>query len=94
MSKKVFTMVFVLILFSAFLGLGPVLAQQKGKPIMVGAPIPRASAYGQNGERGMILATEEISCRRCQGRKRGGLSSGNDRHPRQAGSPPVKCSSP
>jgi len=51
MSKRVLTMVFVLILFSAFFGLGPVWAQQKGKPIVVGAPIPRASAYGQNGER-------------------------------------------
>jgi branched-chain amino acid transport system substrate-binding protein len=31
------------------------------KPILVGAPVPRASAYGQNGERGMILAAEEIN---------------------------------
>lgn len=30
-------------------------------PIILGAPIPRASAYGQNGERGMILAAEEIN---------------------------------
>ncbi|MFH1112861.1 MAG: ABC transporter substrate-binding protein [Pseudomonadota bacterium] len=36
-------------------------AEQKGDPILVGAPIPRASNYGQNGERGMILATEEIN---------------------------------
>jgi branched-chain amino acid transport system substrate-binding protein len=36
-------------------------AQEKGKPIVVGAPVPRASAYGQNGERGMILAAEEIN---------------------------------
>ena len=28
---------------------------------MVGCPVPRASAYGQNGERGMILAAEEIN---------------------------------
>ena len=34
---------------------------EKGKPILVGAPVPRASAYGQNGERGMILAAEEIN---------------------------------
>lgn len=33
----------------------------KAKPILVGAPVPRASAYGQNGERGMILAAEEIN---------------------------------
>src|SRR4030042_4206894 len=76
MSKKVFTMVFVLILFSAFLGLGPVLAQQKGTPIVVGAPIPRASAYGQNGERGMILATEEINAA-------GGVKLGNEMRPFQ-----------
>ena len=30
-------------------------ASAKGnKPIVVGAPVPRASAYGQNGERGLI----------------------------------------
>jgi len=34
---------------------------KKGDPILVGAPVPRASAYGQNGERGMILAAEEIN---------------------------------
>ena len=33
----------------------------QSKPILVGAPVPRASAYGQNGERGMILAAEEIN---------------------------------
>jgi branched-chain amino acid transport system substrate-binding protein len=31
------------------------------KPILVGCPVPRASAYGQNGERGLILAAEEIN---------------------------------
>ena len=36
-------------------------AEKKGEPIIVGAPVPRASAYGQNGERGMILAAEEIN---------------------------------
>lgn len=36
-------------------------AGEKGEPIVVGAPVPRASAYGQNGERGMILAAEEIN---------------------------------
>jgi branched-chain amino acid transport system substrate-binding protein len=34
---------------------------EKGKPILVGAPVPRASAYGQNGERGMTMAAEEIN---------------------------------
>lgn len=37
------------------------LAAEKGDPIVIGAPVPRASAYGQNGERGMILAAEEIN---------------------------------
>lgn len=36
-------------------------AEKKGEPIIVGAPVPRASGYGQNGERGMILAVEEIN---------------------------------
>ena len=43
----------------------------QGAPILVGAPIPRASAYGQNGERGMILAAEEINA--AGGVKVGGL---------------------
>jgi branched-chain amino acid transport system substrate-binding protein len=43
------------------LGLIAVHAAKKGEPIVVGAPVPRASTYGQNGERGMILATEEIN---------------------------------
>jgi len=30
-------------------------------PIIIGAPIPRASTYGQNCERSMILATEKIN---------------------------------
>jgi branched-chain amino acid transport system substrate-binding protein len=36
-------------------------ARGQAKPIIVGCPVPRASAYGQNGERGMILAAEEIN---------------------------------
>ncbi len=76
MVKKVLTFVFLFTLVFAFLGLGPVFAQQKGKPIVVGAPIPRASAYGQNGERGMILATEEINAA-------GGVKVGNELRPFQ-----------
>lgn len=44
----------------------------QARPILVGAPVPRASAYGQNGERGMILAAEEIN-------KEGGVKLGNAR---------------
>lgn len=50
----VLTMIGVIGIFSAH-------AEKKGKPIIVGCPVPRASAYGQNGERGMILAGEEIN---------------------------------
>ncbi len=48
----------------------------KAKPILVGAPVPRASAYGQNGERGMILAAEEINAA-------GGIKLGKTMHPLQ-----------
>lgn len=34
---------------------------EQAAPIIIGAPIPRASTYGQNCERSMILATEEIN---------------------------------
>jgi len=46
------------------------------KPVLVGAPVPRASAYGQNGERGMILAAEEINAA-------GGIKIGKAMHPLQ-----------
>jgi branched-chain amino acid transport system substrate-binding protein len=42
-------------------GMGDAAAAKKGKPIIVGAPVPRASAYGQNGERGLIMAVEEVN---------------------------------
>jgi branched-chain amino acid transport system substrate-binding protein len=41
--------------------MGDVAAAKEGKPIIVGAPVPRASAYGQNGERGLIMAVEEVN---------------------------------
>ncbi len=55
---SVFAMVSVVVM-----GTGMVVASaaEKENPIEVGAPIPRASNYGQNGERGMILATEQIN---------------------------------
>src|SRR4030043_2317723 len=49
-------------------------AHSQPKPIIVGAPVPRASAYGQNGERGMILAAEEIN-------GGGGVKVGNTKRP-------------
>jgi len=64
MKSKVFctiiTLIVSIVLIGAF-GVISVQAAKKGKPIVVGAPVPRASAYGQNGERGMILAAEEIN---------------------------------
>jgi len=45
----------------------------QAKPVLVGAPVPRASAYGQNGERGMILAAEEINAA-------GGIKIGKTMH--------------
>jgi branched-chain amino acid transport system substrate-binding protein len=54
--------VFLFLLVPTAVGFGASLtATAAEKPILVGAPIPRASGYGQNGERGMILATEEIN---------------------------------
>ena len=48
-------------LLGCVFGFSEAFGAAKGDPILVGAPIPRASTYGQNGERGMILATEEIN---------------------------------
>ena len=53
-------------------GVGAVHSQTK--PIVVGCPVPRASAYGQNGERGMILAAEEINAA-------GGVKVGSTKRP-------------
>jgi branched-chain amino acid transport system substrate-binding protein len=61
------------------LGAGAILvglekAHGQGKQIVVGCPVPRASAYGQNGERGMILAADEINAA-------GGVKVGNTMRP-------------
>ncbi len=48
-------------LLGCVFGFTQAIAETKGDPIVIGAPVPRASTYGQNGERGMILATEEIN---------------------------------
>jgi branched-chain amino acid transport system substrate-binding protein len=59
-SRAIMTVICALVLIGAF-GIAGAKAEKKGEPIIVGAPVPRASAYGQNGERGMILAAEEIN---------------------------------
>ena len=64
MKSRIFSTVLVLFMAITIIGVGgmsTVWAAKQGKPIIVGAPVPRASAYGQNGERGMILAAEEIN---------------------------------
>ncbi len=55
----IFLFIFISLILS--FGLSTAWSQERGKPIIIGAPVPRASAYGQNGERGMILAAEEIN---------------------------------
>jgi branched-chain amino acid transport system substrate-binding protein len=69
------------IVIATAIGVGGLMAGwEKGysqaKPVLVGAPVPRASAYGQNGERGMILAAEEINAA-------GGIKIGKTMHPLQ-----------
>jgi len=64
MNRRIFSRALVIFMAITFIGASAVVsawAGKKGEPIIVGAPIPRASAYGQNGERGMILAEEEIN---------------------------------
>lgn len=64
MKSRIFSTLLVLFMAITIIGVGgmsTVWAAKQGEPIIVGAPVPRASAYGQNGERGMILAAEEIN---------------------------------
>jgi len=64
MKMRIFSTFLVLSMAIIFIGSGGVStarAAKQGDPIIVGAPVPRASAYGQNGERGMILAAEQIN---------------------------------
>ncbi|MEA3359513.1 MAG: ABC transporter substrate-binding protein [Thermodesulfobacteriota bacterium] len=64
MNKRIFCRALVMFVAIMIIVAGAVVsawAGKKGEPITVGAPVPRASAYGQNGERGMILASEEIN---------------------------------
>jgi branched-chain amino acid transport system substrate-binding protein len=63
-----------LFLFVAILVSFPQTVVPQGKPIVVGCPVPRASAYGQNGERGLILASEEINAA-------GGVKAGSAMQP-------------
>ena len=51
----------ILLALLFLVGITALSAADKGNPIVIGAPVPRASAYGQNGERGMLLAADEIN---------------------------------
>ncbi len=71
MKKTVLILICVLsILFST----ASLSAKSDVKPIIFGAPVPRASAYGQNGERGLIMAVEEIN-------RAGGINIGGVKRP-------------
>ena len=71
MKKTVLILICVLsILFST----ASLSAKSDVKPIIFGAPVPRASAYGQNGERGLIMAVEEIN-------RAGGINVGGVKRP-------------
>ncbi len=70
-SVRLLTVFVILIALATGLAGTEVFAQKAGEPIVIGAPVPRASNYGQNGERGMILATEEIN--KAGGVKLGGV---------------------
>ena len=64
MKNRIFSTFLVLLMAITIIGVSGVTtgwAAKQGEPIIVGAPVPRASAYGQNGERGMILAAEQIN---------------------------------
>ncbi len=64
MNNKIFSIILTIIIGVALIGgfgVANAIAAKTTNPIIVGAPVPRASAYGQNGERGMILAAEEIN---------------------------------
>ena len=77
MKSTIFSTLLVLFMAITIIGVGGVStawAAKQGEPIIVGAPVPRASAYGQNGERGMILAAEEINAA-------GGVNVGGDMRP-------------
>jgi branched-chain amino acid transport system substrate-binding protein len=61
LSCRILISILALFAVGAAIGFIEAQAAKTGEPIIVGAPVPRASAYGQNGERGMILAAEEIN---------------------------------
>jgi branched-chain amino acid transport system substrate-binding protein len=73
MMKRSIILLPVLALAILIISPDPARSQQV-EPIIIGAPIARASTYGQNGERSMILAMEEIN-------KAGGIKLGGQKRP-------------
>ncbi len=77
MSHRILKGTMCVVAVTAVLGIVfavPSSVMAKGKPILVGCSVPRASAYGQNGERGLILAGEEINAA-------GGVNVGGEMRP-------------
>lgn len=66
-------MVLVVVGFSFFSGASSV-AQQKGPPIVIGAPLSTQYLYGWDAQRAMLLAVEEINAK-------GGVEVGGTRRP-------------
>ncbi len=62
MTKRRFLFLLSFLMF-VYLAHSAEVIPQPVEPIVIGAPIPRASTYGQNGERSMILAMEEINAK-------------------------------
>ncbi|MEW6347776.1 MAG: ABC transporter substrate-binding protein [Thermodesulfobacteriota bacterium] len=63
-----------LALIWATAGASPAAEEGEGNPVVIGAPIPLKSRYGLNGQRGMVLAVEEIN-------GAGGVMVGNVKRP-------------
>ena len=72
MKKKIF--ILMMLALALFILYPEYAKTQQAEPIVIGAPIARASTYGQNGERSMILAMEEINAA-------GGIKLGNQKRP-------------
>jgi len=60
LRPAVYVVLCLILILSAWLLFKPA-EEASTNPIVIGCPVPRASAYGQNGERGLILAAEEIN---------------------------------
>lgn len=74
MKRAILYFLALTLVFGASLTLTDGLKANAAEPIIIGAPIPRASTYGQNCERSMILAVEQIN-------SAGGIKLGGEMRP-------------